>query len=421
MYLRGTNRHQEYPYLGYALSDNAQGRDALKIKQAGFDFVRLSHYPQSPAFLDACDELGLVVMEPIPGWQFMGDAVFQQRAIQDVRDMIRRDRNHACVALWETSLNESHMDKPFMDALGQAAHEEYPGDQCYTAGWQDNFDVFLQSRQGGGCHGYQNGDKACEVSEYGDWEYYAGNGGLNQGAMADLKGAARNSRQTRADGELRLLHQAVNFQEAANDNRSTPAFGDGVWLMYDYSRGYAPDLETSGVMDSLRLPKFAYSFFASQRDANYPALAGVKSGPMVSIASWWNASSPTDVYVYSNCEEVELSLNGKVIARQKPDADSISTRLPHPPFTFHLGRFTPGTLQAVGLIGGDAKATDTVSTPGAPAAIRLRSDLSGRPFTADGADAVFVYADIVDSQGTIVRSAAAPITFHGRRPGPACR
>ena len=97
-FLRGVNRHQEYPYVGYALSDNANYRDAKKIKEAGFDYVRLSHYPQSNSFMNACDELGLVTIDAILGWQYFSeDKKFQTHIFQTAKDLIRRDRNHASV------------------------------------------------------------------------------------------------------------------------------------------------------------------------------------------------------------------------------------------------------------------------------------------------------------------------------------
>ncbi len=416
LYLRGANRHQEYPYLGYALSDNAQYRDAVKIKEAGFDYIRLSHYPPSTAFLDACDELGIVLMDAIPGWQFIGDTVFQDRCYEAARDLFRRDRNHPSVILWEISLNETKMPGDFIKKMQSIAREEFPGDQCITAGWMEGYDVYVSARQHGNTREYK-GNAPVLISEYGDWEYFAGNAGFNQGAMKDLKGKERNSRQTRAYGEIRLLRQLFNFQEAANDNRSTKAFADGVWAMFDYSRGYDDSLEESGPMDSMRLPKFSYYFFQSQRDANHPPIKGVTLGPMVSIASWWTPQSLTDVTVLSNCEEVELTLNGKLIARQKPDKGQSADRLPHSPFTFKLGAFTPGTLEATGYIGGTKKASAVVHTPGPAVALRLRADLSGRPLRADGADAIFVYAEAIDANGTVAVDVKTPITFHVKGDG----
>jgi beta-galactosidase len=409
MFLAGANRHQEYPYIGNALSDDAQYRDALKIKQAGFDYIRLSHYPQSPAFLDACDELGLVVMDSILGWQYFNrDPAFAVQKLKECRELVRRDRNHPCVILWEVSLNESDMPPSFIAAANAAAHEEYPGDQCYTAGWERGYDVFMQARQHGGCRGITN--RPCLISEYGDWEYYAQNAGFEQNRWQDLKPAERSSRQLRGDGEMRLLQQEMNFQEAHNDDLKTTAFADGVWVMFDYNRGYAPDLESSGVMDIFRLPKFSYWFFRSQRDAG-ELIAGQPLGPVIYVANYWTADSPLAVRVFSNCEEVALYLNDRLLEQRRPDVSRASTNLRHPPFTFDVTRFEPGTLRAVGYIGGHEVTQTERRTPGDVNGLALQFDLSGRPFAANGKDVVFCYANLKDAAGTPAREARVPVFF----------
>jgi beta-galactosidase len=409
MFLRGTNRHQEYPYIGYALSDAAQHRDACKIKEAGFDFVRLSHYAHAPAFMDACDELGLMVMDCIPGWQYFNpDAGFAELQYQNCRDLVRRDRNHPCVALWEVSLNESWMPPEFVTRTHAIAHGEYPGDQCFTAGWVRGYDVFIQARQHGGCHNEK--DDACLVSEYGDWEYYAMNAGLDQTGWQDLTPAESNSRQLRWQGERALLQQAANFQEAHNDNRSTIAFADGLWVMYDYNRGYAPDIESSGCMDIFRLPKFSYHFFRSQRDAAERLPVG-GSGPMVFIASDWTAASAADVRGFSNCDEVALHLDGRPLERKGADRDRMSARLAHPPFTFRTGGFRAGTLEAVGYVAGRPVARHSVRTPGAVDRLTLAFDLSGRRRDDALKDVVFCYASLRDARGTVVPDAFENVAF----------
>jgi beta-galactosidase len=409
MFLRGANRHQEYPYIGNALSDAAQYRDALKIKKAGFDYIRLSHYPQSTAFLDACDELGLVVMNCLMGWQYFGkDPAFAELKYQETRQLIRRDRNHPSVILWEVSLNESDMPKAFIAKTHAIAHEEFPGDQMFTCGWTKGYDVFIQARQHGGCTKVK--DLPCVVSEYGDWEYFAQNAGLAQGQWKDLKPAERNSRQLRGDGEVRLLQQTLNFQEAHNDNLKTTAFADGIWVMFDYNRGYAPDIEASGVMDIFRLPKFSYWFFRSQRDAS-ELVGGQPVGAMAFIANYWTPDSPREVRVFSNCEEVALSLNGKLIERRRPDTSRISTHIKHAPFTFTLDHFEAGTLKAVGFIGGREVTFHERHTPGPATALALRFDLSGRPFAAAGKDTLFCHADLVDANHTILPTGKFPMFF----------
>ena len=416
-FLRGTNRHQEYPYVGNALSDEAQFRDAFKIKQAGFDYVRLSHYPQSPAFMDACDELGIVTMPCVLGWQFNPKTeAFYTNRVQSVRDLIRRDRNHPSACMWETCINEGGMPPDFLARMNAAAHEEYPGDQMFTSGWVTGFDIKLAARQHKSTKEFTDITFPAIVSEYGDWEYMAKKiDGLFQDTLvlpAGVKEIYQMSRQTRGSGEPGLARQAMNFQEGHNENLGTSAAADGVWLMFDYNRGYSKNLETSGVSDLFRIPKFSFAFYQSQRDPAETIRVGpsVIGGPMAFIASWWTDKSPLTVRVYSNAEEVELFLNGKSIGRSKPDTGVTANRLKHPPFTFLMPNFEPGELRAVAYSGGKPVAEHRVKTPGEPKALALSADLSGKPAVAGG-DLLFVYAKVVDASGTVVPNSKIPVTF----------
>ena len=415
--ISGSNRHQEYPYIEYALSPSASRRDAQHIKDGGFNFIRLSHYPQDPAFLDACDELGILVEAPIPGWQIFHDnPSFVSGTFQNIRDLIRRDRNHPSIVFWEPNLNETRPPTDWCEAAYETAHQEYPGDQCLTFG-----DPYPS--------GWRGWDVRHFAREYGDFGF---------------GGNESTSRQTRGQGELAMLQQAWNFIYSANDmskayeNPNSDFQGYATWCMFDYNRGYYPKQERSGMMDIFRLPKYIYAFFQSQRD---PALrrTDTPSGPMVFVASdWTRRQSPSRVVVFSNCEEVELSVNGKIVGRQKPDsgpdtpysakkADLAATvgenydnsggymfdggnggHLTHPMFTFVRVPYAPGTLKAVGYIGGRPAAEGTVRTPGTPKALTLEFDTARRPFVADGADAVFIRADIVDGSGTVVPLNAFP-------------
>jgi len=401
----GTNRHQEYPYIGYALSDNANYRDAYKIKEAGFNLVRCSHYPQSPAFLDACDELGIMVMDAIPGWQFIGDSIFREASLKDTRIMCRRDRNHPSVILWEASLNETWMPYRFLAQLNETAKAEVPLMHCYTCSWMDTIcDVFIPARQHAKAPDYWNNyskNKPLLICEYGDWEYYANNAGFTQTEFGDLAPSSRNSRQLRGAGERAMLQQAYNYQEAHNSNLEGPAIGDANWLMFDYNRGYAPDIESSGIMDIFRLPKFSYWFYRSQADIS----------PVCFVAYYNTPSSGNMIRVFSNADSVKLYIDDTMITKQGPDLNENTNHLNHPPFTFRLNKFIAGTIKAVGIKDGTDYASYSVTTPAKASALRLSADLSNRPLTADGADMIFVYASIVDSLNNPVFNANDTIEF----------
>lgn len=131
--LIGANRHQDYAVVGNAVPNALHWRDAKKLRDAGLKVIRNAHCPQDPAFMDACDELGLFVIVNTPGWQFWNDApVFAERVYDDIRQMVRRDRNHPCVWLWEPILNETWYPADFAKRTKDIIDEEYPYAYCYS-------------------------------------------------------------------------------------------------------------------------------------------------------------------------------------------------------------------------------------------------------------------------------------------------
>lgn len=413
-FINGTNRHQEYPYVGYAISDNANYRDAYKIKEAGFDFVRLSHYPHSTSFLEACDELGLMVMNCIPGWQFFEEGEFEENTYKDIKDLLRRDRNHPSVIFWENSLNESWMKGDFIPNANAIAKAELPYKDTYTAGWTDHdaYDLFIPARQHSKppdyWNNYENHERKILIAEYGDWEYYAQNAGFNQTEFKNLKEEERTSRQLRSAGEKGLLQQALNYQEAFNSNlKGKNTIGHANWLMFDYNRGYANDLEASGISDIFRIPKFAYYFYKSQKEPNIDAF----SKPMVYVSNYWNKDSSRKITVFSNCDEVALYLNNELIEKKSSNTNNYSTHLKYPPFNFQVNTFKPGTLRAIGLINGQEIAEHTVSTSKKAYKIKLEIDTSGKEVKTDEDDIVFIYASILDENNALVTDANHKVDF----------
>lgn len=413
----GANRHQDHPYVGYALSDAAQWREAQTLRDAGFTSFR-SHYPQSPAFMDACDALGILAIVSNPGWQFVGGEVFQRRALQNARLMVRRDRNRPSVILWEAALNESD-NRTLAGALHDAIHEEYPAPGCYTAG--DRNAHFVGPAHAGTTppsvwdidYLHNDGTKPHWVREWGD----------RVDNWSDQQSA---NRVNRAWGEGPMLTQALSHLRQMDDlmqqHHGSPTgdrlAGACLWAAVDCQRGYHHQPFLGGALDVMRLPKFNYHLFQSQRSAGH--------GPTVFIANFATFLSPTAVTVFSNCEQVRLTLNGHEVATQSPDAGH---RVPHPPFTFQVDRFSserstmfmnptdPGTtgappeLKAEGLIGGRVVVSHIVRPPGQPKQLTLRVDTAGHELIADGADFVRVHAAVCDARGTICPTADDWIHF----------
>lgn len=423
LYLCGANRHQSYPNVGDAASNSMQEREVIDMKRGGYNAVRAAHYPQDPAFLAACDKYGLLVVECIPGWQYFNeDPVFTERLCQVARDMIRRDRNHPSVILWETALNETHYPLEVVKAIYEIAHEEYPGDQMYTAAdyysheeTEPYYDVFYKQvgrypKDGSVMSNYledQIAVKPLFTREWGD--------GVGEKPRVRLdENEEEQMRQCR--GRYQQLIGKGYFDWCMLD--ANPRMGGHfLWSYNDYNRGAEEETMFCGVVDVNRYPKSAYYMMQSMRpkDISQP---GLYEGPMIHIASFNSSekyiTSTTDIPIFSNCDEVRLYRNGKLIGKQTREEQmdtygAIISKGGSPFYQFNAGGYESGELKAEGVVDGKVVTTHTVRTPGTPHHVEVVIPSYPVQPVADGSDMTPVYFKICDENGTRVNTSDAEI------------
>lgn len=317
--LRGLNRHQSYPYVGYAMPESMQKLDAEILKnELGLNAVRTSHYPQSQYFLNRCDELGLLVFTEIPGWQYIGDEQWQQVAIQNVRDMVLQNRNHPSIILWGVRINESRDLDSFYEQTNEAAKH------------------FDPTRATGGVRCIADSHLLEDVYTYNDFIHE----GYNQG-IANRDQITKEKKHAYLVSEYNghmfptkpwdweekrvehcLRHSKV-LEDIAKQDRVAGGFG---WCMFDYNThkefGSGDRICYHGVLDQFRNFKDAAYVYASQQEKtpilHIPSTMDIGEHP---------ASVVGKLYAFSNADSVKMYKNEKFI-KEYPCQVNNGVRMP---------------------------------------------------------------------------------------------
>jgi len=315
--LVGLNRHQCYPYVGYAMPENMQRHDVDVLKGLGVNIVRTSHYLDDPSFLAACDEKGLLVLEEIPGWQTVSDHThWRELCVRNVSDMITRDVNHPSIVLWGVRINESQDDDALYAKTNEVAHELDPVRQ--TCGVRNfTFSHLLE-----------------DVYTYNDFSHKGDNRGLltpkvnapylvteHNGHMFPTK---RYDPQRVRTGQF-LRHMSV-LESAFKEERISGCIG---WCLADYQThsnfGSGDNICYHGVCDQHRVPKFGAYAYISQQD-KYPVLV---CGTTFDRGDEM-ASEGLPIAVATNCQSVRLYHDGVFVKTFYPDRKGYP-HVPHPP------------------------------------------------------------------------------------------
>ena len=419
--LVGANRHQDFAYVGNALPNSQQWRDAKRLRDAGFTIIRTAHYPQDPSFMDACDELGLFIIVATPGWQYWNkDPQFAEKVQQNTRSIIRRDRNHPCVLMWEPILNETRFPEQFaLDAL-QITKDEYPypyrpvaAADVHSAGVADNYDVV---------YGWPGDDFVSDGSPVGTQRPKQCIFTREFGELVDDWYAHNNlNRASRSWGERPMLTQALSLWKSTNELFHTTGqfIGGCQWHPFDHQRGYHPDPYWGGIYDAFRQPKTAQSMFAA-------TLWQPAERPIVTIAHEMTQFSERDVTVFSNCDRVRLTMYDCEHCWTLPvQRSAFSPSAPPQPVVFKDAwdffearnwSYTNKNWQNVkmvaeGIIGGKVVCSEEKMPSRRSTKLRLYADEMGKQLVADGSDFIVVVCEVTDDLGHVRRLAKENIRF----------
>lgn len=410
--IRGLNRHQSFPYVGYAMGRRAQERDAEILKrELKVNLVRTSHYPQSPWFLDACDKLGLLVFEEIPGWQHVGDEAWRAAAIANVRAMIERDWNHPSIILWGVRINESQDFHDFYAETNRLAHALDPTRQTggvrYLAGSELLEDVYTMNDFILGNEELPGVERPRTVLR--DQREVTGLERAVPYLVTEFNGHMHPTK--RCDGELRQMEHVRRYLEVLNAAYGDPAISGCIgWCMFDYNThkdfGAGDRICHHGVMDMFREPKFAAHVYASQGD---PADGAVMEAVTVYARGERNIGGILPLYVLTNCDEVVFAYGDNLEKRLGPDRETYPN-LPHPPVVFDHRAFSPDEIGLWGMQWEAATLTGFVDGREVvrrhfvadPVADRLVLAADGAELSAEPKDAMRVIVRALDQAGNLL-------------------
>lgn len=415
--LVGANRHQDFAYVGNAVPNSQHWRDAKKLRDAGCRIIRVAHYPQDPSFMDACDELGMFVIVATPGWQYWNkDPKFAELVHENTRQMIRRDRNHTCVLMWEPILNETRYPLEFSLEALKITKDEFPfpgapatAADMHSDGVKEHYDVVYGWPSDDGTELARQPIFTREFGENVD-DWYAHN---------------NNNRASRSWGERPLLVQALSLAKSYDEMYHTTGqfIGGAQWHPFDHQRGYHPDPYWGGQFDCFRQPKYAYYMFRSQTasDLKHPL---AECGPMVYIAHEMSPFSDSEVVVFSNCDSVRLSIYDGEKSWVKPVEHKIGS-MPNAPVVFEnvfdfweareysyiQKNWQKVNMVAEGIINGEVVCRVKKMPSRRSTKLRLNIDHQGQGLIADGSDFVVVIAEVTDDSGNVRRLAKENIVF----------